>query len=194
MMNSLFTSYYTDCDEEIKKNDSVLSKIRYIVIDVDGTMTDGSIYYDENGNELKKFSTKDAAGFFTAKICGIKTIVITGRKCQATERRMKELQTDIVMQQITDKVSCLKRIMSEENIISNEIAYIGDDINDFAGMQLAGYKACPLDAVDEIKEICDYVSSKNGGDGAVRDVISHILKERGQWEMAIDKCYRMSGV
>ena len=80
-----------------------LDFIKYIVIDVDGTMTDGGIYYDENGNELKKFCTKDAAGFFIAKRVGIKTVILTGRECQATTKRMKELQVDYLFQNITDK-------------------------------------------------------------------------------------------
>ena len=79
--------------------------IEYIVIDVDGTLTDAGIYYDEHGNELKKFCTRDAAGFFAAKILGIKTIILTGRECAATLRRMQELKVDHIVQNVKDKVS-----------------------------------------------------------------------------------------
>ena len=102
--------------------------IKYIVIDVDGTLTDAGIYYDEKGNEVKKFSTKDAAGFFAARSVGIKTIVLTGRKCEATERRMKELKVDILCQDVRDKVSYIKQFMYKNKVHSEEIAYIGDDL------------------------------------------------------------------
>ena len=89
----MYTSYYMNGNLKIPNIQSnALSTIKYMVIDIDGTLTDGGIYYDEQGNEFKKFNTKDAAGFFTAKACGIFTVVITGRRCQATERRMKEMR------------------------------------------------------------------------------------------------------
>ena len=93
----MYTSYYMNGNLKIPNIQSnALSTIKYMVIDIDGTLTDGGIYYDEQGNEFKKFNTKDAAGFFTAKACGIFTVVITGRRCQATERRMKEMQVDLL--------------------------------------------------------------------------------------------------
>lgn len=185
------TSFYTDSEKIIDAPKGNLAAIKYLVIDVDGTMTDAGIYYDENGNELKKFSTRDAAGFFTAKLCGIKIIVLTGRKCAATTRRMKELQVDLLEQEIVDKVSYLKKYMEENNIKKEEIAYLGDDLNDYECMKLVGFVGCPYDAVDEISAIADYVSTRKGGDGAVRDIISHILKKRGQWVQAIQRSYRM---
>ncbi len=93
-----------------------LKKIKYLVIDVDGTMTDAGIYYDEHGNELKKFCTKDAAGFFAARESGIKIMVLTGRECQATTRRMKEMKVDYIVQNIRDKVTYLQNFMKENQI------------------------------------------------------------------------------
>lgn len=188
----MYTSFYTDgkfvnCVDK----DNLLSKIKYIIIDVDGTMTDSSIYYDENGNELKKFSTKDAAGFFAAKVCMIETIVITGRNCAATERRMKELQVSTICQGVVDKVQYIKKFIKDNNIQKEQIAYIGDDLNDYASMKLTGFIACPADAAEQIIEIADFVSAKKGGEGVVRDVISYILKQRGQWELAIKQCYNI---
>ncbi len=92
------------------------SGIKYLVIDVDGTMTDAGIYYDENGNELKKFCTKDAAGFFTAHAAGIKIMVLTGRECAATTRRMTEMKVDYLVQGIKDKETYLKDFLLKENI------------------------------------------------------------------------------
>lgn len=155
-------------------------KIKYLVIDVDGTMTDAGIYYDENGNELKKFCVKDGAGFFAAHKVGIKIIVLTGRGCAATTRRMKEIHAEYVFQNVKEKAGFLKTFMEENGIQKNELGYIGDDLNDYPSMLLAGYIGCPADSCAEVKAIADYVSSVNGGHGAVRDVIEHMLRQSGE--------------
>ena len=164
-------------------------EIKYLVIDVDGTMTDAGIYYDENGNELKKFCTKDAAGFFAAKKTGIQTLVLTGRECAATTRRMKEMKVDYLVQNCKDKVSYLNQFMKERNILQSEIGYIGDDLNDLASMRLCGFIGCPQDACIEVKTAADYVSSVKGGEGAVRDIIEFLLKEMNVWQKTIIEIY-----
>ena len=166
-----------------------MKNIKYIVIDVDGTMTDAGIYYDEHGNELKKFCTKDAAGFFAAHKAGIKIMVLTGRECEATRRRMTEMKVDFLCQDVKDKKSFLQKFMSEYNIDKDEVGYIGDDLNDYEPMLLAGYVGCPLDSCPEIIEIADYVSKVRGGYGAVRDIIEHILRENGIWSKLIEEVY-----
>ena len=166
-----------------------LKEISYIVIDVDGTMTDAGIYYDEHGNELKKFCTKDAAGFFAARNRGIKTMVLTGRACEAVKRRMTELKVDFIEQNVKDKRAFLMDFMEKKQIDKAQIAYIGDDLNDYPGMTLCGFVGCPADACEEIKELADYISPVNGGAGAVRDIISYLLKERGEWELAVSEVY-----
>lgn len=164
-------------------------KIKYLVIDVDGTMTDAGIYYDENGNEWKKFCTKDAAGFFAARAVGMKIFVLTGRECAATTKRMQEMKVDFLVQNIKDKVAYLEDFMSKEGITYEEIGYLGDDLNDLICMKRVGFAGCPEDACEEIKEISDYVSGVKGGHGAVRDIISYLLKQRGQWGQAIEDVY-----
>lgn len=164
-------------------------KLKFLVIDVDGTMTDGGLYYDEKGNELKKFCTKDAAGFFAAHQIGIKIMVLTGRECKATTRRMSEMKVEYLCQNIKDKVNYLKKFMGEHQIEKEEIGYIGDDLNDLSPMMLCGYVGCPLDACEEIKKIADYISPIKGGYGAVRDVIEHFLKEHDMWNEAISNIY-----
>ena len=163
--------------------------IKYLIIDVDGTMTDGGIYYDENGNETKKFNTKDAAGFFAAREAGIKTIVITGRECFATAKRMKELKVDFLFQNIRNKYSFLCEFIKEHKIAKEELGYIGDDLNDLQSMNLAGFVGCPNDASPEIKKRADYISVKTGGNGAVRDVIEYILRKRSEWDDCIINIY-----
>ncbi len=164
-------------------------KIKYLVIDVDGTMTDAGVYYDENGNEFKKFCTKDGAGFFAAHELGIKMLVLTGRECAATVRRMKEMKVDYLVQNTPDKITYLEKFVEQEGIAYEEVGYLGDDLNDYPGMKRCGYAACPADACEEIKDISDYISPVKGGQGAVRDMISHLLKERGEWEDVIARIY-----
>ena len=167
----------------------MIRHIKLLVIDVDGTMTDGGIYYDEKGNELKKFCTKDAAGFFVAHQVGVKIMVLTGRECAATSKRMAELKVDYLCQNEKNKVQFLKKFMKENNLLKEDVGYIGDDLNDLPPMRLVGYIGCPADSCPEIIRIADYVSKYNGGKGAVRDVVEHILRESGQWEKAISEVY-----
>lgn len=162
---------------------------RLIVIDVDGTMTDAGVYYDENGNEFKKFCTRDAAGFFAAHSLGIKIMVLTGRECAATEKRMKEMKVEYIFQNIKNKHDFLKSFMEEHAIKKQEVIYIGDDLNDLTSMLLTGYIGCPADSCSEVKSVANYISSINGGHGAVRDIIEHILRESNQWNKAVADVY-----
>lgn len=163
--------------------------IKLIVIDVDGTMTDAGIYYDENGNELKKFCTKDAMGFFAAHSVGIEIMVLTGRECAATTRRMTEMNVEFLFQNVKDKAGFLKTFMEKHGIKQEEVGYIGDDLNDLPPMLLAGYIGCPADSCLEVKRIANYISRINGGHGAVRDIIEHILRESGQWDKVVADVY-----
>ena len=165
------------------------SQIKYLVIDVDGTLTDAGIYYDEHGNELKKFCTKDAAGFFAAHQAGIKILVLTGRECAATTKRMREMQVEYLVQNCKDKVQYLKTFMQENHVKKGEVGYLGDDLNDLPGMGLCGFIGCPADACEEVKDKADYISDAKGGYGAVRDIISYLLKQRGQWDEAVSRVY-----
>jgi len=167
----------------------MVKNIKYLVIDVDGTMTDAGIYYDMTGNEYKKFSTRDAAAFFVARCAGIKIIVMTGRECEATVRRMEELKVDYLFQNIKNKKERLKEFMYENNIAKEEIAYIGDDLNDLSAMTLAGFIACPADSCKEVIQLADYVSPVMGGYGAVRNIVEHLLSADGQWGKMVRDIY-----
>ena len=169
--------------------DKDYKKIRLLVIDVDGTMTDSGIYYGQSGEELKKFSTRDAAGFFAAHAVHMKTMILTGRESRMVQRRMEELKVDYIIQGVNDKRTYLENFMKENNLVKWNIGYIGDDLNDYAPMQLAGFIGCPYDACEEIIDIANYRSSYCGGQGAVRDIICHLLKNRGEWQYAIKEIY-----
>lgn len=166
-----------------------MEEIKLWVIDVDGTMTDAGIYYDEHGNELKKFCTKDAAGFFAARQAGMKIMVLTGRECEATRRRMEEMKVDYLCQNVKDKTDYLENFMREHSLKTANVAYIGDDLNDLPAMKLAGFVGCPADSCPEIQDRADYVSPVKGGQGAVRDVIEHVLRKSGEWEETVRRIY-----
>lgn len=169
--------------------DEKYRQLRYIVLDVDGTMTDGGIYYDSKGNELKKFNTRDAAGIFAMMDSGIKVIVLTGRECPATKTRMEELKVNVIAQNVKNKKDYLSSFMRDNKIDPSQIGYVGDEMNDYAAMKLCGFKACPADAADEIKEIVDYVSTQNGGYGVIRDVAKFILIRTDSWNGSINNVY-----
>ena len=166
-----------------------LREIKYLIVDVDGTMTDSGLYYDDHGNEFKRFSTRDGESIKLAKSIGIKIIVVTGRKCGATKRRMQELHIDICKQGVLNKYEFIGQYLQEQGIKKEELGYIGDDINDLKAMSLAGFVGCPADSCREVKAVADYVGHVNGGFGAVRDVIEYILRERDEWKAALNKAY-----
>ena len=151
--------------------------IKALIMDVDGTLTDGTIYLDNNGNEMKKFNVKD--GYAISTILpeyDIVPIVITGRRSEIVRKRCEELNIKKVVQGSINKVNDMKLILNDLSISMEETAYIGDDMNDIECMKLVGLCACPNDAVNEVKKICDIVAEKNGGEGAVREIIEKIVQ------------------
>lgn len=159
-----------------------LSKLKWCIIDVDGTLTDSGIYFDSSGNELKKFSSRDFVGVMAAHYIGVKTMIVTGRECEATKRRAEEMKVDYLFQYVKDKKAFIKKFMDENDVETYQLCYIGDDLNDYASMKLAGFKACPADACGEIKEMANYISSYNGGHGVLQDVFRYILSKTGKWD------------
>lgn len=151
--------------------------VKLLVMDVDGTLTDGGIYYDNSGNEFKKFSVKDGAGIVRLHDAGILTMVLTGRSSECVERRCAELKVDYVIQGIAKKAAYLGKFMQEHSLKPSEVAYIGDDINDLECMEQVEHTACPGDAVEEVKEKVCYICKKAGGQGAVREYAEKLLKE-----------------
>lgn len=152
--------------------------IKLFLSDVDGTLTDAGMYYGENGNELKKFNTRDGKGFELLHRAGIKTGIITSENTKIVENRAKKLKVDFLRQGIehNGKLEAVKRICQNENILLSEVAYIGDDINCKELLQSVGLAACPSDATQEIKDILNItVLSKKGGDGAVREFAEYVL-------------------
>ena len=149
--------------------------IQILVMDVDGTLTDGKLYYNENGESMKAFNVKDGYGIVRFIQAGGIPVIITGRQSGIVEQRCKELGIKEVYQGVADKLDKLKMIETKFNASSDQIAYIGDDLTDLECIKYCGYSACPQDAVEEIKCIVDYVSKCKGGHGAVREIIDHCI-------------------
>lgn len=116
--------------------------IRLLVLDVDGTMTDGGVYYDATGNELKKFAIKDGAGLVLARTAGIRVMICTGRECEAVRRRAADLKITDIYQNVGKKEAFLRDFMAENGYARDDVAYCGDDLNDLAAMALCGFVAC----------------------------------------------------
>ncbi len=156
--------------------------IKLVLLDVDGTLTDGGIYRGNNGEELKRFNAKDGYVIVNAQKLGIEFGIITGRKSELVEIRSNELKIKYLYQGISEKTVILKEIMQKTELKKEEIAYMGDDLNDILIMKQSGLTGAPKDAADEVIQIADFVSEKNGGSGAVREFVEYILKKDGKWE------------
>ncbi len=154
--------------------------IELIVLDVDGTLTDGNIIYTSNGDELKNFDVKDGLAIATwTKYLGKKTAIITGRTSKLVERRAKDLGITHLYQGIHNKDEVLSNILKEENLTWEQVATIGDDLNDFKMSKKAGISFAPNDASTYLKNIVNVVCKSNGGNGAVREMIEYICKHDG---------------
>lgn len=150
--------------------------IRVLVMDIDGTLTDGKIYIGNDGEMMKAFNAKDGCGIKDIlPQYGIIPMIITGRVSKIAEQRCKELGITHLYQGVRDKSIFLESMLQKLNLTYENVAYIGDDILDLECIQNCGISGCPKDAVKEILEITDYVSSKNGGDGAVREFIEWLV-------------------
>ena len=155
-----------------------MSKIKLFATDVDGTMTDACMYYAENGIELKKFNFRDGMGFKLLNDAGIKTAIITSENTEIVKKRANKLKVDYLSMGTWTKLDFVKNICKELNITLDEVAYIGDDINDIELLCAVKYKACPKDAVTKVKNIENIKILENkGGEGAVREFIEILLSE-----------------
>lgn len=172
------------CGEQSGDSVRIMNGIKYLVMDVDGTLTDGKFYIGDKGELFKAFNTKD--GFGIRNILpeyGIQPIIITARQSEIVTRRCAELAISIVRQGRADKMMCLREILDDMNEkgmgVLAQVAYIGDDILDLDCMnpikENGGIVGCPADAVDAVKEIADFISSKDGGNGAVREFIEWLV-------------------
>lgn len=157
-------------------------KIKAIVTDVDGVLTDGGIIYDGGSEEWKKFNVKDGQIMKPLRENGIILGAITGRDSEVVKRRLKELHFDYHVHGRLDKITYFKEILSEFEIEAEEVCYIGDDLTDIPCLKAAGLGICPSDALEYVKDYADFVSKTEGGKGVFREVGDLILASQGKLE------------
>jgi 3-deoxy-D-manno-octulosonate 8-phosphate phosphatase (KDO 8-P phosphatase) len=162
-----------------------VQKIKFILLDVDGVLTDGRVGLLPDGGEIKYFSIYDGLAIRLAQRVGIEVGFISGRRSQEVGVRAKELEVDVVIQGTNDKLSELEKILEEKGLRAEEVAYVGDDLPDIPLMQRVGFSAAPRNAAEPVKYYVHYVTRAKGGDGAVREVIDLLLKTSGKWDEII---------
>ena len=160
-------------------------RIKLILMDADGVLTEGKVTYGNGNLELKSFDVKDGAGIELARKAGIKTGIISGRQSGALQRRAKELRIDEVHQKVINKVEVYKQILGRYSLRDEEVAYIGDDILDLPLLSRVGLSAAVADAHPEVKKRVDLVTTSTGGRGAVRELVELILRAQGKWDTIV---------
>jgi 3-deoxy-D-manno-octulosonate 8-phosphate phosphatase (KDO 8-P phosphatase) len=166
-----------------------LAKIKLLLLDVDGVLTDGRIIYDNQGNELKGFDVKDGHGLKMLQRAGIRTGIITGRSSAVVERRAKELGFDFLYQGAKSKLVPYQEILVDAGLIDEQVAYVGDDIVDLPVLRRVGFSATVADALDDVKPLVDYVASRDGGRGAVREICDMLIRACGQWQLQTERYF-----
>lgn len=164
-----------------------LPDIKLLVLDVDGVLTDGSLIINQDGTESKAFNTLDGHGIRMWRRLGLKVAFLSGRTSTPTEIRAKQLDIEYCLQECHDKLPEIKKLIEQMNIKPENVAYIGDDVTDLPVIRYVGFGVAVKNAVDEIKEYADYITTKNAGHGAVRQVIEYILKNNGKWENVMER-------
>ncbi|HZV80996.1 MAG TPA: HAD-IIIA family hydrolase [Geobacteraceae bacterium] len=161
--------------------DERLKKIKLLLLDVDGVMTDGRIIFDSNGVESKFFNVKDGHGIKMLQRSGVEVGIISGRASMVVTNRAKELGIDIVFQKAIDKLTPFLAILSDTGLKEEQVAFVGDDVIDIPVLKRVGFAVAPPDAVAEVLPHVHFVTAKGGGWGAVREVCDLIMKAQGSW-------------
>jgi len=158
-----------------------IERIKLVLMDCDGVLTDGRITLVSESDEQKTFHTRDGHGIVLLHRAGIRTGIISGRKSSLVDRRANELGMSFIRQGTWDKIKDFNEIINEANVETNEIAYVGDDVTDIPLMERVGFAVAVQDAVEETKRAAHYITKLNGGFGAVREVCDMILKTQDKW-------------
>ncbi|MEK7264385.1 MAG: HAD hydrolase family protein [Bacteroidota bacterium] len=169
--------------EKPRKNNSIktkVKKIKLLLLDVDGVLTDGRIVYTSDGTELKFFDAHDGYGFSKALKAGLLLGIISGRSSPMVTKRAKEFFIQEVHQDVENKILVYEMLKKKYTLADEHIAYVGDDIPDLGVLRAVGFSACPSDAMDEVKKNVDFIASREGGRGAVREVIDILLARKNK--------------
>lgn len=160
-------------------------RVKILVMDVDGVLTNNQLIYGNDGELLKVFHSQDGLGLAAAYKAGLKTAIITGRNSAMVRRRGEDLKIGDVYQGSMDKVSALKEMMDKYTLSPEAFAFVGDDLNDLAVLSRVGLACAVANAVPEVKAIAHLVTAREGGKGAVREIIEYILKAQGKWDWVV---------
>ncbi len=163
-------------------------KIRLLIMDVDGVLTDGRLHFSNNGDEIKVFSSVDGLGLVAIQRFGIKLAIITGRSSTVLETRAKHLGIKHLYQGQDNKVLAFNELLEQLQLNQQQVAYIGNDWNDLGVLDLVGLSASPCDAEAEVKNRVDWSSKRNGGNGAVRDLCHLIMQAQGSYQRWLTEC------
>jgi len=163
-----------------------LKRIKLLLLDVDGVLTDGSIIYNDNGAETKIFNVKDGLGIRLLMEAGIKVGIVTGRSSKTLYHRCKNLGISLIFDGVHEKTSVLELISEQTGLQAEEIAFVGDDLLDLSLLKSVGFSIAVADAHETIIDNVDMTTSKKGGDGAVREVCEAILKAQGFWNRILE--------
>jgi len=156
-------------------------KIKILLLDVDGVLTDGRIIYDSSGRDMKFFDVHDGLGVYCLKKTGIRTILITAKGSRAIRPRARDMQVEAVFENISPKTAVLEKILKKYKVNTEEVCFVGDDLVDLCLMKRVGLPIAVFNACPEIKQVASYITLKLGGRGAVREVAELILKAQGKW-------------
>jgi 3-deoxy-D-manno-octulosonate 8-phosphate phosphatase (KDO 8-P phosphatase) len=157
-------------------------RIRLLLFDVDGVLTNGKILLHADGTESKTFDIRDGTAIVLAQRAGLRTGLLSGRQAAATTERAAQLRIPIVRQGSADKLETLEEILAAEGMSAGEVAFMGDDLLDLPVIERVGLGAAPADAAGEVRSRAHWTASRNGGDGAVRELIEMVLKAQGRWD------------
>ncbi|MHC5061261.1 MAG: KdsC family phosphatase [Planctomycetota bacterium] len=169
------------------KQKSELAAIEMLVMDVDGVFTDGTIIIGDDGTESKRFNYLDGHGIKLWHRAGMKSAIISGKDSTATKIRAEQLGIEHVMLGHIRKLPAFESLLADTGLVAGQIAYVGDDLLDLPLVRRAGFSVAVPNAIDELKEAADYVTNRQGGAGAVREVVEHILKATGRWDKLMER-------
>lgn len=159
-----------------------MSLPKLVITDIDGVWTDGGMYYDQTGNEWKKFNTSDSAGVLFLRLADIPFAIITSEDTQIMKNRAKKLKVDLLFEGVSNKMEVVNELCERFEIGLDDIAYIGDDLNDIPVLKVVGWSGCPANAPDYVKRECDVVMNKKGGEGAFREFVESMLLKNDKME------------
>lgn len=162
-----------------------MTDIKLVLTDIDGVWTDGGMYYDQTGNEWKKFNTYDSAGVLWCRMLGIKVGILTGERTEIVRRRAEKLKVDYLFQGATNKRAIAESLCEELGITLKNVAFLGDDLNDIELLEAAGISACPESAPIYIKQRCQHIIQKNGGEGVFREFVEGLIVRNRMDELII---------